>query len=122
MEPVDQFLLQRRKDALHTRVIIAALRLFHALPNRTEAEARKQCPIFMTGIMDAVIESQYQFILIAETIYHIAQGIQGIAAQTGTHVLLYEKANGRPIIAVRHRNKVQTTICTFDLCNIASDI
>lgn len=62
IEPVDQFLLQRCEKALHARVVKAAMRTAHALPDGTELRNRR--PVFLAGVLAAVVGVQYQTLLI----------------------------------------------------------
>ena len=61
-EPVDQFLLQRCEKTLHARVVKAAMRAAHALPDGTEPGEHR--PVLLAGVLAAVVGVQYQPLLI----------------------------------------------------------
>ena len=63
LEPVDQFLLQRCEKTLHARVVKAAMRAAHALPDGTEPGEHR--PVLLAGVLAAVVGVQYQTLLIA---------------------------------------------------------
>ena len=62
LEPVDQFLLQRCEKTLHARVVKAAMRAAHALPDGTEPGEHR--PVLLAGVLAAVVGVQYQPLLI----------------------------------------------------------
>ena len=62
VEPVDQFLLQRCEKTLHARVVKAAMRAAHALPDGTEPGEHR--PVLLAGVLAAVVGVQYQPLLI----------------------------------------------------------
>lgn len=62
LEPVDQFLLQRCEKTLHARVVKAAMRAAHALPDGTEPGEHR--PVLLAGVLAAVVGVQYQTLLI----------------------------------------------------------
>ena len=62
VEPVDQLFLQRCEKALHARIIKAAMGAPHTLPDG--AELRNRRPVFLTGVLDAVVGVQYQTLLV----------------------------------------------------------
>ena len=53
VEPVDQLFLQRCEKALHARVVEAAMRPSHALPDGTKP--RNRCLVFLAGVLAAVV-------------------------------------------------------------------
>ena len=62
VESVDNLFLQRCEKALHARVVKAAMRTAHALPDGTELRNRR--PVFLAGVLAAVVGVQYQTLLI----------------------------------------------------------
>ena len=62
MEPVNQLFLQRCEKALHARIIKAAMGAPHTLPDR--AELGDHCPVFLTGVLAAVIGMKDQPLLV----------------------------------------------------------
>ena len=62
VEPVNQLFLQRCEKALHARIIKAAMGAPHTLPDG--AELRNRRPVFLTGVLDAVVGVQYQTLLV----------------------------------------------------------
>lgn len=62
LEPVDQFLLQRCEKTLHARVVKAAMRAAHALPDGTEPGEHR--PVLLAGVLAAVVGMQNQTFLV----------------------------------------------------------
>ena len=73
VEPVDDFFLQRCEKALHTRIVEAAVRAAHALPDGTQP--CDQHPVFLAGILASMVGMQDQTFLITVAGNRIAQGI-----------------------------------------------
>ena len=67
VEPVDQFLLQRCEKTLHARVVKAAMRAAHALPDGTEPGEHR--PVLLAGVLAAVVGVQYQPLLITIAVF-----------------------------------------------------
>ena len=65
LEPVDQFLLQRCEKTLHARVVKAAMRAAHALPDGTEPGEHR--PVLLAGVLAAVVGMQNQTFLVTIT-------------------------------------------------------
>ena len=62
VEPVDQLLFERCEKALHARIIKAAMGAPHTLPDG--AELGDHCPVFLTGVLAAVVGMQDQPLLV----------------------------------------------------------
>ena len=65
LEPVDQFLLQRCEKTLHARVVKAAMRAAHALPDGTEPGEHRS--VLLAGVLAAVVGMQNQTFLVTIT-------------------------------------------------------
>ena len=65
LEPVDQFLLQRCEKTLHARIVKAAMRAAHALPDGTEPGEHR--PVLLAGVLAAVVGMQNQTFLVTIT-------------------------------------------------------
>ena len=109
--PVDQLLLQRSKEALHPRVVVAAARAAHALRG---SQRRQLIAVGLAGELAAPVAVD-DHSPVAEMPAHAPQRRH---AQLGAHVVGHGEAHDLAVETVQHGGKVELAVGAGDLGDV----